>query len=200
MKLKNALFCTALVGTTALVTATVVSQDTPQAGMDQAMQEKMMELMQPGEHHQKLDKFVGTWNQEIQFWMQPGTEPQTMTGESTYKWVLDKHFLRGDYSGEWNDQSFKGVEYFGYDNFNEEYVSVWLENMSTGIMMSTGEMKDGALHMSGTMDDCMTGRKDVKTRSVTEFPSEGKIVFSMYSTLPDGREYKMMEGEATRKN
>lgn len=196
MNLKNVALSLALVGGTAFVTATVVSQDKP-AG-DHGMPD--MTLCMPGEHHKALDKFVGTWNDDLKHWMDPNSEPGTMQGTTESKWILDGHYLMGHFKGEYEGMPFEGIEIRGYDNMRNEYFTIWLDSMGTGYSISKGNMKDGKMVMHGTTDDPMSNMKDIKTRSVGTELSDGKMKFEMFAVGPDGKEVKTMEIISTRKN
>jgi hypothetical protein len=199
MNLKNALICLALVGSTALVTATVVSQDKP-GEPEWQIPPETMQKMQPGANHKKLDPYVGKWNQNVKMWMDPASEPTPMTGTAEYEWVLDGRYIKGKYSGDMGGMPFQGLQFLGHDNNRGEYVSVWMDNMGTDIYTSKGQMKGSALTMTGKMDDCMSGRNDVPFREVTTFTGKDQMKFEMFSTDESGKEIKVMEIVSTRVN
>ena len=195
MKLKNVLFSVALISSTALVTATVVSQDKPAAGHEQDWSNPAME---PGEHHKKLQEFVGKWNYELKHWTDPSSEPHTMSGTSEYEWILDGHYLKGKITGDFGGETFEGLEIMGYDNMRNEYFSIWIDNMATGYAISKGNFKGDQMVMRGTMDDPMSGTKDLKTRSVGGHTGDGKMKHEMFITDATGKEVKAMEIVSTR--
>ena len=97
-------------------------------------------------------------------------------------------------TGEMKKVSFLGQGLTGYDNFKKEYFSIWMDSMSTGVMMSTGKMDaDGkTLNMKGSMPDPIT-RSYKPTRSVETMPDANTRVMKMYDTWMDGKEYLHME-------
>lgn len=191
MKIKNALLTVALVGATALITANVVSQNDDDHGFE--IPADVLAKMTPGEHHQKLNPFVGTWTYESKMWMDPASDPHVSKGTSTFEWVLDGRYLMGTFHGDMGGMPFEGLQYLGHDNNRNEYVSVWMDNMGTAMYMSKGTMKGNALETSGKMDDCMTGRKDVPMREVTTIVDSNTIRFEMFVTDENGKEAKVME-------
>jgi hypothetical protein len=72
--------------------------------------------------------------------------------------------------------------------------------MSTGIFMGTGKPDaDGkTITFNCKMDDPMTNRKDVPTRIIIKTVDDDHHSFEMFSTAPDGKEYKVMETAYTR--
>jgi hypothetical protein len=191
MRIKNVLFGATLVGATALITSQVVSQDPTQ----DEMMARWMELATPGKHHEKLGVFVGTWEQTVKMWMAPDAPPTVNTAEATYEWMLDGRFLKGTYKGEFNGMPFEGQDITGYDNFRKEYVSVWMDNMSTGLMMSRGQWNDAenALVMRGTIDDLMQGKQDLPKKDVIRVVNEDENTFESWVQGPDGEMMKVME-------
>jgi len=198
MKIKNLALTLGLMGATALVTASVVSQDKPAGEMPEWLTPEVLARMQPGEHHKKLDKFVGKWDQHIKHFAAPGSEPEVMTGTSEYKWILDGRILKGTYHGDMGGMAFEGIEFMGYDNMRNEYFSIWFDNMGTGFSVSRGQLEGNKMNMAGTMDDCMSGAKDVATRSVSTLVGDDKMKFEMFMKDPQGNENKVMEIVATK--
>ena len=64
---------------------------------------------------------------------------------------------------------FEGHNLLGYDNFRNEYVSVWRDNLSTAPMVSRGTFDPAtkSLTMTATMDDFMSGARTSWVRQVT---------------------------------
>lgn len=188
-----------LVVSTAAITTTVVSQDKAWNQKEAAGSQDWEKYNKIGENHKKLDKFVGTWDQTVKWWMYPDAEPTTSTSTATYKWILDKHYVQADFSGEMEGQPFHGLELLGYDNFRGEYTQYWVDNMSTSPMMSTGTLTDKQLTLTGKHDCAMTGAKDQPFKNVTKFNGPNSMVFEMWAPGPDGEMFKTLEVTSTRK-
>jgi hypothetical protein len=88
---------------------------------------------------------------------------------------------------------FEGRGTMAYDNLQKHYVSTWIDNMGTGIMIANGACDGkGTWNMSGESPDPMTG-KMIKTRSVMKLVDDNTFVMEMYMPGADGKETKMME-------
>jgi len=167
-------------------------------------QEEMMRKWQayatPGDAHKRLDAFVGTWNVKMKSWMAPGQPPEETEGTAENKWLLGNRYLEQRYEGKMMNQPFSGIGYTGYDNFKKKYESVWMDNMGTGTMMSTGSFdKSGKMmRFTATMDDPVTGEKATVKESLTVVDSDTHKL-EMWMTGPDGKMFKTLEGVYTRK-
>lgn len=201
MNWRNVLGASALVCATAMITTSVVSQDPPaDQPWDEEAMAKMMQYMTPGEEHARLQEFVGKWDTEVRSWHSPDAEPETMPMSAEYDIIMDGRFLRGKYSGSWQDMEFKGMDIMGYDKVREEYVSIWLDNMGTSIMVSRGTYDEdkNVIEMSGTHSCPMTGDPNRPMRTVLHLDGED-AGYTMYSRDEQGREFKSMEVRSTRK-
>src|SRR5258706_1553565 len=101
----------------------VMAQETkaaPKKAAKQALDQKaIMELMQklatPGEGHQKLDFFAGTWQANASMWMEPGKPPAVSQGTSVHKWIMGGRFLEQRFVGTMFGMPFSGLGYTAYD-------------------------------------------------------------------------------------
>ena len=77
----------------------------------------------------------------------------------------------------------------------KQYTYVWLDDMSTGMMLANGTADaDGkTITLTGDESDPMTGQAHKKWRGVVKIESNDKNTYEMYSTGPDGKESKDME-------
>ena len=167
--------------------------------MDPAMMEAMMKAAMPGPAHKALDSMVGTWNTKITMWPMPGADPMTTEGVSEMKWVMGGRYVEQRFTGSFMGAPFEGLGYTGYDNIKKRYFSTWMDNMSTSMMMSTGNAgADGTMTMTGTMTDPMTG-KDSETKEKFRVVDANNAVFEMWTPALDGKMFKMMEIAYTRK-
>jgi hypothetical protein len=167
-------------------------------------QAQMMEMINkyatPSEQHKRLDPLVGTWQWTSQFWMQPGAPPESSTGKATYSWSHGGRYIMQDVQGEAMGMPFTGTGILGFDRYNNEYFSIWFDNMSTGYMSSTGscDASGKVFTMQGTYDDYMTGTKDKWSKSVLRVDGPDKHTLEMYDKAPDGKEFKSFELVYTR--
>lgn len=177
-----------------LCTAAYAQHDhgTKKPQMDPAMMEAMMKAGTPGEAHKKIDAFSGQWNAKATFWPVPGADPMTMEGTSEARWVLDGRYLEQRFKGSFMGAPYEGLGYTGYDNVKKRYWTTWMDNMATGIMMSTGSVDGATWTFSGTMPDPMTG-KDMQSDSKIVVQDADRHVMEMWGPGPDGKMYKNME-------
>lgn len=174
------------------------AQSKPQ--MDPAMMEAMMKAGMPGDAHKLLNGMAGSWSTKATFWMVPGADPQTMEGTSENKWVFDGRYLEQRFKGNFMGMPFEGLGYTGYDNVKKQYWGSWMDNMSTGMMMSTGSTSDGGKTwtFTGSMPDPMTGKDSKVDEKITVVDADHHTM-EMWGPGPDGTMFKTMEIAYTRK-
>ncbi len=148
------------------------------------MMAEMAKLATPGEHHKALGIMVGEWNAKTSFLMSADAPPMESTGKMTVKWVLGKRYLHSNMKiADFMGQPFEGIGYTGYDIAHKEYISSWMDTMSTKITVMTGGEEEGdALVMYGTST---TSMGDNPMKIVTSFTDENTWVDTFYDKLPD---------------
>ena len=158
-----------------------------------------MAAIMPGEHHAHIKMLAGNFDYTIKMWMDPTQPPQESTGKRSAEMILGGRYLTEKYTGTFMGMPFEGYGTLAYDNMQKKYVGTWIDNMGTGIMISSGQCnaKDMTWTMSGEMADPMTGEM-VMTRSVTKLVDPDHIMMEMYAPGADGKEMKTMEIMATR--
>ncbi|MFZ2490192.1 MAG: DUF1579 domain-containing protein [Thermoanaerobaculia bacterium] len=164
----------------------------------QKMMAAMASAAAPGPQHKLLDGFVGTWDAKVTMWPAPGAEPMVSTGKSEHKWVMGGRFLEQRFKSSFMGQPFEGLGYAGYDNVKKQHWGVWMDNTTTGVMMTTGPDSDGkSFKSSGSYADPMTG-KDAAIEEVISVDGPDQLTMSMFGPGPDGKTYKTMEIVYTR--
>jgi len=166
---------------------------------EKAMMEMMAKVATPGENHKKLEPLVGKFDAKITSWMDPSKPPIQSTGTSERKWVLGNRYVEEQFSGSFMDQPFTGIGYTGYDNVGKKYVSIWMDSMSTGIMDMKGTAAGNTISETGSMIDPMSG-KPANLKSKMTVTDNDHHKFEMWGPAPDGKTYKMMEINYTRKS
>ena len=165
---------------------------------EKAQMEAMMKAGAPGEAHKKLEPMVGTFDAKVTMWMDPSKPPTESSGTSERKWVLGNRYVEEQFQGTFMDQPFTGIGYTGYDNVGKRYVSVWMDSMSTGMMMTKGTGAGKTISETGSMLDPMTGKpSNLKTKFT--MTDDDHHVFEMWGPARDGKMYKMMEITYSRK-
>ena len=159
-----------------------------------ALAEMMAKMAAPGPHHERLKKLAGSWNLTVKWTWDPAQPMQETKSTSTMTTVMDGRYCQEQATGEMMGRPFNGMGLTGYDNVLKKYVSVWIDNMGTGIMSSQGtpDASGSVVNWIGENSDPMTG-KTSKVRMVTRFLDDNHHVFEMYIKDPAGKEYKTME-------
>jgi hypothetical protein len=165
-----------------------------------AEMEMYMKAGTPGAPHQALAAMAGQYDLKVKSWHEPGGTPMEETGTATRAMILEGRVLVEDLTSTMMGNPFTGRGLRGYDNVTGKHWSVWMDNMSTGVMMSEGTC--------GAKNDCtFTGswndpvkKGPVKARMTSRWTSPTVEVFEMYGPGKDGKEMKMMEITYTKKS
>lgn len=160
----------------------------------------MAAVVAPDENHALLESFAGSWNHAIQFYPAPGAEPMDMTATSVAELSMGGRYMVTDFDGNFAGAPFEGRETMGYDKVKEQYFSLWVDNMSTGPMVSWGTYDPATktLSMEGTFADPMSGQLEKKIRNTTQFLDDGSVHYENWGPGPDGEYYRTMVIHSTR--
>ncbi len=184
---------------TLLIGATypVLAQDhdhAPAADSDgAAMMASFMQASTPGPQHELLASGAGDWNLETKMWMDPSAEPMVSQATAHREMIMGGRYLVEEVSGDVMGMAFSGHSTAGYDNVTGKYWNIWIDNMSTGIMSSTGtydEVSKTFTYM-GESSDPMMG-KVIKVKTVIHQVSADEEVMTMYM-IQGGEEIQTME-------
>jgi len=164
-----------------------------EGGPDEAMMAQWQAYMTPGENHRNLDKFVGNWNHKVQIWMSKDAKPEESMGISEVKWILGGKFLQHETKGDYNGQPFEGLGIIGFDNIRNEYNSVWLDSMGTGMMQANGQFNAGTLEFTESGEFSCPITNDTKLyRGVTKFADDDNYTYEFFTMDEEGNEYRHM--------
>jgi hypothetical protein len=166
----------------------------------EAMMQAWIKAATPGDPHKRLAELAGTFEATVRTWETPGAQPNVSKGISENRLVLGGRWLEQRFTSSFMGQPFEGVGYTGYDNIRKQYVGTWMDTMSTGMMLSTGQQASApnAYAFKGTMDDPLTGKAmPIEEKFVVHGPD--RHVMEMFAPAPDGSMYKNMEIEYVRK-
>lgn len=177
---------------TVLAVVPVRAQEGETPAVDRETMEKWMEYMTPGEPHARLEERAGKWNLECTMWMAPGAPPVKTRATSEQKLILGGRFLLDRTVGEFQGQPFEGLGLTGFDNLKKKYVGLWIDNHSTGLMLTEGSFSRGTFRYQGEHPDLETGGSK-KIRSVETTLDENTWKMESYEIEKDGSERKSME-------
>lgn len=170
--------------TSAIKEAVQDAKHTPES-MEEHM-DQWAQMNQLGDEHKKLAKMAGTWDAKATFMMDPSAPAVEGTGTMKSKTVLGGRYVQSYFSmPDFMGMPFEGIACMGYDTVDKQYVSTWIDSMSTGIFMSTGTMSsDGkVLTMKGTSVEPDGSKGEMKM--VTTMQSDDKFVDEFYK-MEDG--------------
>ena len=164
---------------------------------ENAMMEAWFKASAPGEAHHRLEPMIGTWDARTSVWFGPG-DPMISSGKVTKQWTLDGRFLLQDYEGDDTPMGrFVGKGLLGYSNMARRYESVWIDTMSTAILVQMGAWDGDALVLVGEGHETVSLGL-VRVRSVTRIVSDARHTFENFVTGPDGNEMRTLEVIHTR--
>jgi uncharacterized protein DUF1579 len=204
MKRRSITITLCLVAASAFFAGRLISQGTDD---EKKAMEAFQAYMTPGKEHKMLEKRAGTWDYKASMYMAPGAPPTVTKGKSVRKMAMGGRFLLDETSGEgmaeFGGTPFQGSGITAFDNYKKKFVSTWIDNMGTGIMISEGEASADGKTITYTSEepDLMGagGGKMRKTRTVEKILSEDHTTLEMFAPGPDGKEVKNFELEYTRK-
>lgn len=187
----------------AFVAGLALAQNQTAPAMDPQMAEMMKKAeiaMAPGAAHKTLEPFVGEWTADVKTWMTPGEPPAASKGSAKATWILGGRYVQEEFTGEFMGQPFRGMSLTGYDNVRQKYRSVWIDDMSTTMVTSEGEVDaTGKVFTFGGDYACaMTGEKHKPARLVSRVVNKDKHIFEMHDPSR-GSDSKVMEITYTRK-
>jgi hypothetical protein len=168
---------------------------------EKQMTEQMMKYGMPGENHEFLKRYVGSWEVDITMWQKPGGPPSKSKGTMKNDLILGGRYLKSEFEGMMSGMTFMGLEIIGYDLFTNKYTTFWIDSWSTSFVWTSGTLDASGkvLSETGMFPDPLTdGRETQKVRNVTTFIGDGQYRFEMFMSLPDGREMKGLELLCTR--
>ena len=154
----------------------------------------------PSKAHEMLAKDKGTWDAEMTFWMPESLEPMKATTVATYKMILDGKYQEGIFKGDVWGMSFEGRGMTAYDNASKEFITTWIDNMGTGLMVSYGQYDEAnkTLTFKGSMVDPVSGKEKIVKEIIT-YIDENTQKMEMFEIDTNGKEFKNMEINSKRR-
>ncbi len=185
---------------TILVSAVSSFAEDTKAPTQDEMMAVYMKYATPGQNHKLLEPLIGSWNVFTKFQMGPDVPMDSSTGTSECKWILGGRFVSEEVTGDIGGMPFHGLGLTGYDNYKQKFFNIWMDEMSTTYMISTGAVDSSGkiFTLTGTYEDYLTGGKVKLFKMVTHIISADKHVNAMYDIAPDGKELLTFEATYTR--
>jgi hypothetical protein len=175
---------------------------------DAQMMTMMMDLAKPGENHKILEESVGSWTYTTKFWMSPDTNtpPMESSGTAVTKPIMGGRYFQTDHKGKMQmpgadgkvmDMEFHGMQIDGFDNVKKKFVSSWVDNMGTGIMLSEGTYDPATKTITYTSEEEPMPGVKMKVRELVKLTDKDHHTFEFYEDQ-GGSEVKTMEITSTR--
>jgi hypothetical protein len=173
------------------------------------MMKMMTEMSKLNENHKILGQLAGNWTYTVKMWMNPdpNAKPTESKGTSSRKAIMDGRFYTTETSGKapmpgpdgkMKEMEFKGMSIEGYDNAKKKFVSTWIDNMGTGILMSEGTYDPATKTFTYSAEYEMAPGMTSKIREVLKIIDNDHHTFEWYDNTR-GAEAKTMEINYTRK-
>lgn len=147
----------------------------------------------PSDAHKLMAEEVGTWTCDMTFWYEPNGKPEKATSTANVKMVLGGRYQETDYKGTIMGAPFEGKGTISYNNASKEYTNTFIDNMGTGMMVSTGKFAEGAktMELKGEVVNPVTGKK-APYREIYTIVDATTRKMEMFD-IKNGEEYKSME-------
>ena len=153
----------------------------------------------PGPEHAILKDDVGTWDATVEM-MMPGAPPAPPSkGVEVNALSCNGLCLVTDFKGEIMGGPFQGHGVSTWDPAKKKYVGSWSDSMAAGMALTEATWDAGKKTMNGTMNAPDGQGGTVSMRSAVEYTADGKRVFSMFMTGPDGKEMPTMRITYTKR-
>ena len=153
----------------------------------------------PGNPHKMLAEESGTWNCEMTFWMEPNGKPEKATSTADIKMILGGRYQESNYKGTMMGQPFEGKATVAYNNASKEYITTFIDNMGTGMMVANGKYDEANKSVSykGEVVSPLNGKKS-PYREVYTIVDANTRKMEMFD-VKNGEEFKSMEIVMKRK-
>jgi hypothetical protein len=182
----------------AMPAAAQEGQQMPQMSAEEkAMMEAMEKAAKPGKQHQWLVSLAGTWDFTTRFYTDPAAPPAESKGWAERSVMLGGRVVAEAVHGDFMGNPFEGYGITGYDNVTGKYWGTWSDNMSTGLMTSTGSCDEqGTCTFTGSYADPMSGQ--MKTTKMVSKHTGDSEHHEFWETR-DGKDVKTMELDYKRR-
>lgn len=204
---RKSLILSAAIVAIALGSGMVLSQDKKEGGHDPA-EDAYLKMHKPGEHHKQLKETEGEWDGTGWVQFDPMQPKLPVKGTSKIKLLHGGRFAQTDYSSDMMG-GMTGTAIAGYDNNKKKHTTVWVDSMTTEMMLSTGDCEGPGCKKITTLGEYEgpPGMGKWGWKMVTSFEDKDtmkQIAFNIApadAPLPEGmpREHQGMEMTYKRK-
>ncbi|MBA3756853.1 MAG: DUF1579 domain-containing protein [Nitrosomonas sp.] len=165
----------------------------------QEMMEIYAKLATPGEPHKLFATLTGSWTTKTKEWMDPQKPFVESTGSVDIKMLLGGRFLQQEVTGSMHGKPYSAIWTIAYDNLLKQYVSTWINTMSTQIFIMEGTASTDGKVITFTGQHAEIGGGHMTHRAIWKIEDSNNREFVMYGTYHGGKEMKMLETTYKRK-
>lgn len=164
------------------------------------MMKNWQEYMTPGDMHKMMASWDGTWEGDVTMTMMPGAPEQKSKSTAVNKMIMNGLYQQSSHSGDMMGMPFSGQSTVGFDVHRKEFVSTWIDNMGSGIMVLKGPWDPATktITLTGKMVDPGT-KMDSDVRETFTIIDDNTQEMKMFAPGPDGKEFQTMNIRYTRK-
>jgi hypothetical protein len=151
----------------------------------------------PTEAHQLFANDVGTWDADINMYLQGPDAPATKyKGVETNELVCGGLFSRSTFKSQMGDQEFEGHGLMGYDPRSQSYVGTWVDNLNAVPTQMNGKydpLQKTFVVLSTVVDG---SGQELKQKQTTTNVDESTRTFAIFLLIDAGgetQEIKLMD-------
>ena len=180
------------------VLAPAPAQDMKEQQEQQKAMEAYMKAAAVAENHRFLAKYAGDWDVDVTYWTAPGAPPTKSAAAFKGASRLGGRYVMMDFSGFMMGQPFEGIWLVGFDNLEQKYNTLWIDNTSTSFFITKGTREGNVISESGSWPDPVSGRT-MQVKARTTWVSNDEFRYEPSMVLADGSEHKGMEFSSKRR-
>jgi hypothetical protein len=153
----------------------------------------------PGKEHEIFKSLEGKFDADVQMQMPGAPAPEKSNGVARNQTIFDGRYLHGDFTGTMMGKPFKGNALWAYDKVKQKYVNLWIDDMSTMVMIAEGtaDASSKVITLTSTCYDPMAGR-DKTIRTVMTVVDKDQHTYEAYEQGADGKDVKTLTIRYTR--
>ena len=153
----------------------------------------------PGKEHEIFKSLTGTFNADVTIQMPGAPAPEKSTGTSKNQPVFEGRYLHQDFAGSFMGKPFNGKSLWAYDKLKEKYVNLWIDDMSTMVMIAEGKADSSGkvITVNTKCTDIMDG-KEMSIRNVLTVADNDNHTYESYQSKEGQPESKCMTIKYTR--
>ena len=147
---------------------TVASAQQPTPEQKKAIQQAMLEKMQPAAEHKTLAALEGKWSMDVLYRMGDGPTMKA-SGVANNRMILGGRFLESRATSNnpagpgFGESNVENLAIYGFDRRTGDYTVVGFDTMGTYWVSGAGKMSDGkSIVMSGETLDDHAGSKEIR--------------------------------------